>query len=197
MKSFLQLLALTASVLTFSPITTNKTNDMANLSINLQDSISYENPWTADENNGACNGDEQIYSFETSGVKYAQCMPRLVKNCPMPSNFDKGAEAMQSLYDDIIVCMAECSYSKTSCLEGSTCMTAPDDLKNSNVQNICQFKQTGGPAPPGPDPKPPAPTPKPTPSDFDHLEKRMDEVDSRLESIEKKINKLLAKTAIY
>ena len=189
MKSFLQLLALTASVLTFSPITTN---DMANLSINLQDSISYENPWTADENNGACNGDEQIYSFETSGVKYAQCMPRLVKNCPMPSNFDKGAEAMQSLYDDIIVCMAECSYSKTSCLEGSTCMTAPDDLKNSNVQNICQFKQTGGPAPPGP-----TPGPKPTPSDFDKLEKRMDQIDNKLESIEQKINKLLKNTNIY
>ena len=119
-------------------------------------------------------------------------------NCPMPSNFDAGAEVMvTTLPDGKIVCVTECSYEKTSCLEGSTCMTAPADIKNTNTQNVCAFKQTGGPAPPGPDPKPPAPTPKPTPSDFDHLEKRMDEVDSRLESIEQKINKLLAKTAIY
>jgi len=57
MKSFLLLLALTASVLTFSPI---KTNDMAYLSKNLQASTPYENPWTADQKNGQCNKDEKI-----------------------------------------------------------------------------------------------------------------------------------------
>ena len=61
-----------------------------------------------------------------------------------------------TLPDGKIVCVTECSYEKTSCLEGSTCMTAPADIKNTNTQNVCAFKQTGGP---GPTPPGPGPTP--------------------------------------
>ena len=78
----------------------------------------YENPWVADEVNGACHADETKHQYtDSNNQKWAMCMPMrnhgTSESCPQPPLFDA------SLLDAYAVnldeynrgCVVECSHS--------------------------------------------------------------------------------------
>jgi hypothetical protein len=108
----------------------------------------YEDPWTADMNDGACQKYEMVQTFHDAlGHKYGHCMPVLFGNtsdCPKPPGYDElWLSAYDTKVDDLTwACAVECSDSyKHSCPRGAKCMGAPSNMLNERVKMICVYQQ--------------------------------------------------------
>jgi len=107
----------------------------------------YEDPFIADSVNGACHKDEVVHTTMIDGTKYGQCMPQLygdLSSCPKPPGMNSlWLSAYDTTTDKLnYFCTVECTNSyDNACPKGGVCVSAPTDLANDRIKNVCVYEQ--------------------------------------------------------
>lgn len=109
----------------------------------------YENPWTKDSINGACNKGEVFQLRIIGGLEFAQCMEIKPhgnhESCSPPPNFEttklSAYATMYGEHNTDRACVVECSDDKFACPGNSQCMTAPVEftVQTPQIRNICYY----------------------------------------------------------
>jgi len=114
----------------------------------------YEDPFIVDSVKGKCHKDEKVHTHMIDGKMYGQCMPYLkgdTASCPEPPGFfSLNLSAYDTSTDELnYYCSVECTGSSGhSCPKGGECKTAPKDLANDKIKNVCVYEQPPAPVKP-------------------------------------------------